>query len=51
MPISASIPLTGDYAAWKHNTNRPTEPSKKKKKHKLELENPGKEAFFKVSRS
>nr|GMC92974.1 AT-hook motif nuclear-localized protein 1 [Ipomoea batatas] len=46
MPISASIPLTGDYAAWKHNTNRPTEPSKKKKKHKLELENPGDRMAF-----
>lgn len=44
MPISASIPLTGDYPAWKQSTNRPTE-SSKKKKHKFELENSGKKPF------
>ncbi|KAK6117887.1 hypothetical protein DH2020_048387 [Rehmannia glutinosa] len=39
MPISASIPLTGDYsAAWKHNTTRPVDSSKKK--HKLDFGSP-----------
>ncbi|KAI3471066.1 hypothetical protein Pfo_027729 [Paulownia fortunei] len=39
MPISASIPLTGDYSAWKHSTGRPVDSSKKK--HKLDFESPG----------
>ena len=38
-PISASIPLTGDYSAFNCSTIRPMEPLKKK--HKLEFENHG----------
>lgn len=38
-PISASIPLTGDYSAFNRSTIRPMEPLKKK--HKLEFENQG----------
>ncbi|KAK6135269.1 hypothetical protein DH2020_030990 [Rehmannia glutinosa] len=39
MPISASIPFTGDYSAWKHSASRPVDSFKKK--HKLEFESPG----------
>ncbi|RAL51378.1 hypothetical protein DM860_010880 [Cuscuta australis] len=46
MPISASIPLSGDYSAWKQSTNRPTGYSKKK--HKLEFENPGERMAYSV---
>lgn len=42
MPISASIPLTGDYSAWKHSAGQPIGSFKKKKK-KFLLENPGNE--------
>lgn len=35
MPISASIPLTGDYSAWKKSSGR------SKKKLKLDFGNPG----------
>ncbi|XP_027103910.1 AT-hook motif nuclear-localized protein 6-like isoform X1 [Coffea arabica] len=38
MPISASIPLTGDYSAWKQSRGRPIDSYKKK--HKLEFESP-----------
>ncbi|KAL3834581.1 hypothetical protein ACJIZ3_009317 [Penstemon smallii] len=39
MPISASIPLSGDYSAWKQSTSRPVDSFKKKQK--LENENSG----------
>ncbi|CAA0836721.1 AT-hook motif nuclear-localized protein 1 [Striga hermonthica] len=40
MPISASIPFTGDYSsAWKNSASRPVDTFKKK--HKLEFENQG----------
>lgn len=32
MPISASIPFTGDYSAWKPSSERPVDSSKKKQK-------------------
>ncbi|KAL0304174.1 UNVERIFIED_CONTAM: AT-hook motif nuclear-localized protein 4 [Sesamum radiatum] len=39
MPISASIPFTGDYSAWKQSSGRPVDSFKKK--HKLEFGSPG----------
>lgn len=39
MPLSASIPLTGDYSAWKHSAARPVDSFKKK--HKLEFGSQG----------
>lgn len=39
MPISASIPLSGDFSAWKPSRGRSVDSFKKK--HKLESENPG----------
>ncbi|KAL6530213.1 hypothetical protein OROHE_014566 [Orobanche hederae] len=40
MPISASIPFTGDYSsAWKQSVSGPADSFKKK--HKLEYESPG----------
>ena len=39
-PISASIPLTGDFSAWKQGRGRPIDSFKKK--HKLVFETPGK---------
>ncbi|CAI9767625.1 unnamed protein product [Fraxinus pennsylvanica] len=44
MPISASIPLTGDFSAWKHSTGRPVDSYKKK--HKLDFERPGEKAAY-----
>lgn len=44
MPISASIPLTGDYSAWKQGRGRPVDSFKKK--HKLEFESPGNEIKY-----
>ncbi|KAK6936353.1 PPC domain [Dillenia turbinata] len=47
MPISSSIPLTGDCSAWKRGRGRPADSLKKQ--HKLEFENSGvgeKLAFF-----
>lgn len=42
MPISASIPLTGDFSAWKQpGRGRPVDSFKKK--HKLEFDSPGNE--------
>lgn len=32
MPISASIPLSGDYSGWNHSQGRATEPCRKKQK-------------------
>lgn len=40
MPISASIPLTGEYSAWQRGRGRPIDSMKKK--HKFEFESPGK---------
>lgn len=39
MPISASIPFTGDYSAWKNSSEKPLNSSKKK--HKLDFSSPG----------
>ena len=40
MPISASIPLTGEFSAWKRGRGRPVE-SIKKSSYKYEFESPG----------
>lgn len=40
MPISVSIPLSGDFSGWKNNGSRPVE-SFKKKQQKIELGIPG----------
>ncbi|CAI9092093.1 OLC1v1027243C2 [Oldenlandia corymbosa var. corymbosa] len=40
MPISASIPLSGDYSSWKQNS-RGRHVDSYKKKHKPEVETPG----------
>lgn len=41
MPISASIPFTGDYSSsWKNSTDRPIN-SSSKKKSKLDFSSPG----------
>ena len=40
MPISSSIPLTGDYSAWKRGRGRPIEAVKKQ--HNYEYESTGK---------
>ncbi|KAG8390269.1 hypothetical protein BUALT_Bualt01G0066100 [Buddleja alternifolia] len=39
MPISASIPLTGDYSAWKQGSGKPVDSFKKK--HKLDSQSLG----------
>ncbi|XAR71789.1 hypothetical protein NMG60_11018203 [Bertholletia excelsa] len=39
MPISASIPLTGDFSVWKQSRGKSVDSFKKK--HKLEFESPG----------
>ncbi|XP_031382433.1 AT-hook motif nuclear-localized protein 6-like isoform X2 [Punica granatum] len=39
MPISASIPLTGEFSPWQRGRVVPVEPVKKK--HKVEYESPG----------
>lgn len=39
MPISSSIPLTGDFSAWKRGRGRPIDSVKKS--HKSEYESPG----------
>uniref|UniRef100_A0A2P2K3B6 AT-hook motif nuclear-localized protein n=1 Tax=Rhizophora mucronata TaxID=61149 RepID=A0A2P2K3B6_RHIMU len=45
MPISSSIPLTGEFSAWKRGRGRPVGSSKKQ--HGYELENPGESlAYF-----
>ncbi|XP_057774467.1 AT-hook motif nuclear-localized protein 1-like [Salvia miltiorrhiza] len=49
MPISASIPFTGDYSAWKSSSERPLNSSKKK--HKLEFSSPGGETAYSVGGS
>ncbi|KAK7391786.1 hypothetical protein VNO78_20207 [Psophocarpus tetragonolobus] len=40
MPISSSIPLTGEFSAWKRGRGRPVE-SIKKSSFKFEVESPG----------
>lgn len=40
MPISSSIPLTGEFSPWQRGKVVPVEPVKKK--HKVEYESPGK---------
>lgn len=40
MPISSSIPLTGEFSAWKRGRGRPVDSVKKS--HKYEYESPGK---------
>lgn len=45
MPISASIPLTGEYSAWKRGRGRPVDNTKKS--YKYEHESPGEKiAYF-----
>ncbi|XP_057473753.1 AT-hook motif nuclear-localized protein 6-like [Actinidia eriantha] len=45
-PISASIPLTGDFSAWKQGRGRPIDSFKKK--HKLVFETPGEQVAYSV---
>ncbi|CAI9774991.1 unnamed protein product [Fraxinus pennsylvanica] len=49
MPISASIPFTGDFSAWKPGAVRPI--AHFKKKHKLEMESPGGSVAYSVGAS
>lgn len=46
MPISASIPLSGDFSAWKPSRGRSVDSFKKK--HKLESESPGERVSYSV---
>ncbi|MCD7460763.1 hypothetical protein HAX54_044377 [Datura stramonium] len=46
MPISASIPLTGDFSAWKNSGSRPVDSFKKK--NKFEVETPGERMAYSV---
>ncbi|WMV20320.1 hypothetical protein MTR67_013705 [Solanum verrucosum] len=46
MPISASIPLAGDFSAWKNSGSRPVDSFKKK--NKFEVETPGEEMAYSV---
>ncbi|KAK9292781.1 hypothetical protein L1049_020761 [Liquidambar formosana] len=46
MPISASIPLTGEYSAWKRGRGRPGESVKKQ--HKFEFESSGERVAYSV---
>lgn len=39
MPISASIPLTGEFSAWKRGRGRPMDSCKKQQKY--EVQSPG----------
>lgn len=41
MPISASIPLTGEFPAWKQSSSRGRSTDSFKKKHKLDFESQG----------
>ncbi|KAG5600482.1 hypothetical protein H5410_031852 [Solanum commersonii] len=45
MPISASIPLSGDFSGWKNSGSRPVE-SFKKKQQKIELGIPGERVAY-----
>lgn len=49
MPISASIPLTGDYSGWKQSGGRPVDSFKKK--HKLDFANAGSTMSYPVGGS
>ncbi|KAL2558517.1 AT-hook motif nuclear-localized protein 6-like [Forsythia ovata] len=49
MPISASIPFTGDFSAWKPGAIRPVDHLKKKRK--LEIESPGGSVAYSVGAS
>lgn len=44
MPISSSIPLTGDFSAWKRGAGRPLDSIKKS--YKFEYETPGKGIYL-----
>lgn len=44
MPISSSIPLTGDFSAWKRGRGRPLDNIKKS--YKFEYETPGKGIYL-----
>ncbi|KAJ7970065.1 AT-hook motif nuclear-localized protein [Quillaja saponaria] len=46
MPISSSIPLTGDFSAWKRGRGRPVDSIKKS--HKFEYESPGERIAYSV---
>ncbi|XP_059449965.1 AT-hook motif nuclear-localized protein 6 [Corylus avellana] len=46
MPISSSIPLTGEFSAWKRGRGRPIESIKKPHKH--EYESPGEKIAYSV---
>ncbi|KAK6794333.1 hypothetical protein RDI58_007786 [Solanum bulbocastanum] len=46
MPISASIPLAGDFSAWKNSGSRPIDSFKKK--NKFEVETPGEGMAYSV---
>lgn len=46
MPISASIPLSGDFSGWNNGRGRPVDSFKKK--HKLESHNPGERVAYSV---
>ena len=41
MPISSSIPLTGDFSAWKRGRGRPVESIKKSYKYEFDSPSPG----------
>ncbi|KAK9983168.1 hypothetical protein SO802_032693 [Lithocarpus litseifolius] len=46
MPISSSIPLTGEFSAWKRGRGRPVDSVKKS--HKYEYESPGERIAYSV---
>ncbi|KAA8533823.1 hypothetical protein F0562_031340 [Nyssa sinensis] len=46
MPISASIPLTGEFSAWNRGRGRPIDSFKKKRK--MEFENSGERVAYSV---
>lgn len=46
MPISSSIPLTGEFSAWKRGRGRPLESLKKLFKHEFESLGPGTHIAF-----
>ncbi|XP_055825167.1 AT-hook motif nuclear-localized protein 1 isoform X2 [Solanum dulcamara] len=46
MPISASIPLAGDFSAWKNSGSRPVDSFKTK--NKFEVETPGEKMAYSV---
>ncbi|KAL8534299.1 hypothetical protein ACS0TY_010348 [Phlomoides rotata] len=50
MPISASIPFSGDYSAWKQSSERPVVNSSKKKQ-KLDFASQGREMAYSVGGS